>query len=303
MSSVTHRVAGLIPPPVRDALRPAARRLGLAAPATEWWQTDHAPWDLPGRRDASTGVWCNVCRWSGSAFRGEAHTESAWCPCCRSIARDRFLLWCFTSRAPHRLRRGARVVETSPRLGDPYREYMRRWFSYRTSDFDLSAHRGDIQLDLQQIDLPDASVDVVLTPHVLEHVPDTDRALAELFRVVAPGGRVYLQVPLVYGVTAAPTVPEFHADNTPVFWNFGWDLTDRLRAAGFSTMVLVTHEYSAIAHGELDVPDTHGDGFHIDSLLEHVVAGDLTPVADQDEARTMGFEPAYHFATWECLRP
>ena len=92
---------------------------------------------------------------------------------------------------------------------------MRRWLSYRASDFDLSAHRGDIQIDLQQIDMPDASVDVILTPHVLEHVPDTGRALAELFRVVAPGGRVYLQVPLVYGVTAAPTVPEFHADNTP----------------------------------------------------------------------------------------
>ena len=108
---------------------------------------------------------------------------------------------------------------------------MQRWFSYRTSDFDLSAHRGDIQLDLQQIDLPDASVDVILTPHVLEHVPDTDRALSELFRVIAPGGRMYLQVPLSRGQTAAPTTPEFHDDNTPVFWNFGWDLTDR-RASG-----------------------------------------------------------------------
>ena len=78
---------------------------------------------------------------------------------------------------------------------------MQRWFSYRTSDFDLSAHRGDIQIDLQAIDLPDASVDVVLTPHVLEHVPDTDKALSELFRVIAPGGRMYLQVPLVYGAT------------------------------------------------------------------------------------------------------
>ncbi len=98
--------------------------------------------------------------------------------------------------------RGARVIETSPRLGGEYREYMQRWFSYRTSDFDLSAHRGDIQIDLQQIDLPDAAVDVVLTPHVLEHVPDTGKALSELFRVIAPGGRMYLQVPLVYGATS-----------------------------------------------------------------------------------------------------
>ena len=32
-----------------------------------------------------------------------------------------------------------------------------------------------------------ADVDVILTPHVLEHVPDTARALSELFRVIAPG--------------------------------------------------------------------------------------------------------------------
>jgi SAM-dependent methyltransferase len=199
--------------------------------------------------------------------------------------------------------RGARVVETSPRLGAEYREYMRRWFSYRTSDFDLSMHRGDIQLDLQNIDLPDESIDVVLTPHVLEHVPDTEQALAELFRVIAPGGRMYLQVPLVYGATAAPTTPEFHADNTPVFWNFGWDLTDLVRSAGFTTTVLVTDEYDKVLRGELSAPDPHGDGFHVDTLLEHVRVGDLTVAANDAQSRLMGFEPCYHFATWECLRP
>jgi SAM-dependent methyltransferase len=219
-----HRVAATIPASVKDALRPLARRVGLAAPTADWWAMSAPVWQGASRAE-QRDRWCNVCRWTGSAFLGSAHTESAKCPQCGSIARDRFLLWCFTSRAGKM--RGARVIETSPRLGAEYRAYMQRWFSYRTSDFDLSAHRGDIQLDLQQIDLPDASVDVILTPHVLEHVPDTDRALSELFRVIAPGGRMYLQVPLTRGTTAAPTTPEFHDDNTPVFWNFGWDLTDR----------------------------------------------------------------------------
>ena len=199
--------------------------------------------------------------------------------------------------------RGARVIETSPRLGADYREYMRRWFSYRTSDFDLSAHRGDIQIDLQEIDLPDAAVDVVLTPHVLEHVPDTDQALAELHRVIAPGGRMYLQVPLLQGVTAPPVVPEFHADNTPVCWRFGWDLTDRLRAAGFTATVLVTQEYAAVLNGDLDRPDPGGDIFEVDSLVDNARVDDLTVIASDADARLMGFEPAHHFATWECLRP
>jgi SAM-dependent methyltransferase len=298
--SLRQRAAGWIPPSVKDALRPAARRVGLAAPAPDWWQASGPVWQGPSRAE-QRDRWCNVCRWTGSAFLGSPHTESANCPQCGSIARDRFLLWCYTSRTGRQ--RGARIIETSPRLGDDYRAYMRRWFSYRTSDFDLSAHRGDIQLDLQDIDLPDGSVDVVLTPHVLEHVPDTDRALAELFRVIAPGGRMYLQVPLVYGVTAAPKEPEFHADNTPVFWNFGWDLSDRTRAAGFTTTVLVTHEYEQVLRGELDPPDPHGDGFHVDQLIEHARVDDLTVAADDAQARLMGFEPCYHFATWECLRP
>ena len=114
---------------------------------------------------------------------------------------------------------------------------------------------------------------------------------------------MYLQVPLVYGATAAPTTPEFHADNTPVFWNFGWDLTDLVRAAGFTTTVLVTNEYDQVLRGELDPPDPHGDGFHVDTLLEHVRVADLTAVADDEQSRRMGFEPCYHFSTWECLRP
>jgi SAM-dependent methyltransferase len=297
---LTTRVSGLLPPDARDALRPFARRVGLAAPVDTWWQESGPVWKKPSsteRRDR----WCNVCRWTGSAFVGVAHTESATCPRCGSIARDRFLLWCFTSRSG--AMRGARVIETSPRLGGDYRSYMRRWFSYRTSDFDLSAHRGDIQLDLQSIDLPDASVDVILTPHVLEHVPDTATALAELFRVIAPGGRMYLQIPIIRGATAAPTEPEFHADNTPVFWNFGWDLTAMLREAGFVTTVLVTDEYAAVLRGRLPAPDPHGDGFDVDSLVAHARPDDLEVVADSAQSRSMGFEPCYHFATWECLRP
>ena len=295
-----HRVAAAIPSSVTKTLRPVARRVGLAAPSAGWWDSTAPVWKRPSRSE-QRDRWCNVCRWTGSAFLGTAHTESAECPQCESIARDRFLLWCFTSRSGKM--RGTRVIETSSRLGGEYRAYMQRWFSYRTSDFDLSAHRGDIQLDLQQIELPAASVDVILTPHVLEHVPDTDRALSELFRVIAPGGRMYLQVPLTRGQTAAPTTPEFHDDNTPVFWNFGWDLTDRLRAAGFTTTVLVTDEYDDVLRGELTSQATPGGGFDPAAMLEYVRIADLTPVADTHEARRMGFEPCYQFATWECLRP
>jgi hypothetical protein len=298
--SLTRAVAPRLPTPARNALRPLARRVGLAAPADAWWQQARPPWAMPSAAERRAGAWCNVCGWSGSAFLGFSHTESATCPRCGAIARDRFLLWCFTRRTPRPW--GLRLLETSPRLGGEYREMMRRWCSYRASDFDLGAHRADVQIDLQDIALPAAAVDVVLTPHVLEHVPDTDRALAELHRVIAPGGRMYLQVPLLQGRTAAPAIPEFHADDTPVHWRFGWDLTDRLRSAGFTTTVLVTAEYAAMLRGDRRAPAPCGDGFDLDTLVPHPRPTDLVEVADGTWSTLLGFEPAWHFATWECLR-
>ena len=286
-----------MPEVCKQPLRPVARKLGLLAPA-EWWQLNHRR-DV-GRLSGPGAAVCNICGWSGTAFEGISHVESATCPQCGSVARDRFLLWSAATRGA--LRKRPRVLETSPRLGDEYREMMRRHLQYKASDFDLSAHRGDIQIDLQDIALPDGALDVVLTPHVLEHVPDTSQALAELHRVVAPGGRIYLQVPLLHGLTAAPLTPEFHADNTPVFWNFGWDLTDMLRAAGFAATALVTAEFERVLRGTAPLPAPDGDIFDVADMVRHARLGDLTVVADDRQASVMGWLPAHQFVTWECVR-
>lgn len=44
------------------------------------------------------------------------------------------------------------------------------------------------ECDVQSLPFGDASFDVVLANHMLYHVPDPDRAVAELARVVRPGG-------------------------------------------------------------------------------------------------------------------
>ena len=230
----------------------------------------------------------------------------AQCPQCGSIARDRFLMHCFTSTVKRP--RGLRILETSPRLGHEYRIMMRRHFRYTASDFDLSAHEGDIQIDLQNIALPDSSIDVLLTPHVLEHVPDTARALAEIHRMLAPGGHMFLQVPLLVGTTSVPSEPEFHADNTPVFFRFGWDLTFRLREAGFHTKILVTEEWSDMLSGRSEPPASNGDGFDVEGIVAAArrtldFDRDVVPAASTRQSHAYGFLPPYHFATWYCHKP
>ena len=69
------------------------------------------------KRGSQRGAWqrvCNICGWHGAAFARPAHSEMADCPHCGSIARDRFLYWCWTHRLQYD--REARLLETSPRL-------------------------------------------------------------------------------------------------------------------------------------------------------------------------------------------
>ena len=75
-------------------------------------------------------------------------------------------------------------------------------------------------------------------------------------RILAPGGRLALQVPVLQGETAPPTEPEFHGDNTPVFWRFGFDLTDRLRSAGFDTRLACVERFADMARTRRGLPST-----------------------------------------------
>ena len=52
-----------------------------------------------------------------------------------------------------------------------------------------------LQADVCALPLQDASVDGAMSANLLEHVPDDEAALAELFRVLAPGARGVLVVP------------------------------------------------------------------------------------------------------------
>ncbi len=67
-------------------------------------------------------------------------------------------------------------------------------------------HKQTLALaDAQRLPYPDAAFDVVMANHMLFHVPDVERALRELRRVVKPGGFVMATTNSIH------TMPEFQA--------------------------------------------------------------------------------------------
>jgi SAM-dependent methyltransferase len=89
----------------------------------------------------------------------------------------------------------ARQRQNRPRLLDvgcgvkPYK----RFFAGAVAEYvgvDVANPAAELEGTVEEIPVPDGSFDVVLCTQTLEHVEDPGRAVRELRRVVAPGGRV-----------------------------------------------------------------------------------------------------------------
>jgi SAM-dependent methyltransferase len=99
-------------------------------------------------------------------------------------------------------------------------------------------------LDGQHLALPDASVDAALSTFTLCTIPDLDRALRELRRVIRQGGRLHF---LEHGRSPSARVAHWQDRLNPLHrrlaggCNLNRDLPDCLRAAGFCIDALDTY--------------------------------------------------------------
>lgn len=113
------------------------------------------------------------------------------------------------------------------------------------------------EVDMQAMNYPDASFDLVVHSDTLEHVSDPVRALGECRRVLRPGGACCFTVPIIVGRMSRrrdSLPPSWHGDpgtskkDWQVQTEYGADAWCQVMEAGFSSVELNAVAYpSAVA--------------------------------------------------------
>jgi len=197
---------------------------------------------------------CPICGYSGwfNAF-GHPPRYDAECPNCTSLERHRLLFLAMQSEDV--LSPVAEVLHFAPE------QALTRFVKPRVAKYvtaDLERGLGDLALNLENIALPDASFDVVIANHVLEHVNDR-LAMRELFRILRPRGVLVATVPMIEGwdrtyeddrVTTAQD-RDLHFGQWDHVRYYGRDFRDRLKAAGFSVSEFTASGAETVRYGLL----------------------------------------------------
>jgi SAM-dependent methyltransferase len=108
---------------------------------------------------------------------------------------------------------------------------------------DLNPKPGQVRVDLTAMQFPEASFDAVICNHVLEHIPRDRAAMAEILRVLRPGGWAMLQVPLAPQIETREDLTVIDPQERLRLYGqhdhvrlYGRDYADRLESVGFGVM-------------------------------------------------------------------
>lgn len=106
----------------------------------------------------------------------------------------------FAQRAGESVQANGRVLDAGAGEG-PYRHHFAH-AAYEAADFQQvpgKTYSGNHYVcDLAEIPVEDGRYDLVFFSQVLEHIPEPAAVVAELRRVLRPGGRIWASAPLFY---------------------------------------------------------------------------------------------------------
>ncbi len=187
-------------------------------------------------------VECPVCEKSFKKFLpygyGESNKDNRLCPNCLSLERHR-LLWLFLREKTSFFSEKLTVLHIAPE--QPFLKKFKNLSNLNYITADLYSPIVDIKTDIRKMIFENNKFDFVICNHVLEHIDAEQKAMKEILRVLKPGGKAILQVPINYSLDKTFEDPNITSDKDRQKYYgqydhvrlYGKDYPERLRQAGF----------------------------------------------------------------------
>lgn len=183
---------------------------------------------------------CPVCDQQLQEFIPIENNETI-CPACGSGKRHRRLFQLLTQERS--IEKGL-ILDFSPSQGFSHFAEKVWGNKYLTTNYS-SEDASDFHYNITEIKAKENHFSTILCYHVLEHIPDDEQAMQELYRILTPGGKCYIQTPFKDGeiyedwsiVTPEGRLEHFdQEDHVRIYSAKG--LAERLNHAGFHTEIL-----------------------------------------------------------------
>jgi SAM-dependent methyltransferase len=153
---------------------------------------------------------CPVCGYRGPFMDFASSSglrKHAQCPDCKALERHRIQFVAVKEVLRERNTAHWKMLHFAPET------CLRKVFSQRFGHYesaDLRRTDVDHKVDLQQLPFADETYDFVFASHVLEHIPDDEKAISEIRRILKPHGIAILPVPIVGEKTIEYSEPNPH---------------------------------------------------------------------------------------------
>ena len=155
-----------------------------------------------------------------------------------SLERHR-LIWLYLKNETDFFQTPSKVLHMAPEKAFIFRLKKLSHLDYISCD--LESPLANIKADICALPFEDSTFDWILCNHVLEHINDDTKAMQELYRVLKPGGKALLQVPLdpKRDITFEDDNITDKAERTKIFGQYdhvrvyGMDYFKKLRSVGF----------------------------------------------------------------------
>ena len=164
--------------------------------------------------------------------------KNALCPGTLSLERHR-LLWLYLDRETNFFSKKLNVLHMAPE--QVFFKKFKTFENWNYTTCDLNSPLAEVKADICNLPFENNFFDLILCNHVLEHIPDHEKAISELYRVLKKGGTLIVQVPI--DLTKEKTFEDFNIINkkerNKIFGQYdhvrvyGTDFFSFLNRAGF----------------------------------------------------------------------